>query len=150
MTHEEVHRHVCAAFDEFERRRFEGIGPNNWEQLRADLIAWVRDVDPATAFAGLLELLESESRYAYQNIAGELLDKGAIPCCLPLADFLRRVLPLWDLSAGTVPRYVARVFGREVVLRHVRELQALGVSWPARGALVGVRYHLGEHPAKQG
>ena len=145
MTPGEVHRHVCEAFDEFERRRYEGVGLDNWEPLRADLVAWVRGIDQATAFAGLLELLMSEHRYAYQDIAGELLDKGGVPCRLPLADFLRRVLPLWDLSAGTVPRYAARVFGREAVLAHVRNLQALGVTWPSRGALDGVQYQLGEH-----
>ncbi len=105
----------------------------------------MREVDPDTAFAGLLELLESENRYAYQDIAGELLDKGGIPCPLSLADFLRGVLPRWASSAGTVPRYAARVFGRDVVLAHVRNLRAAGVDWPSPGALDGVRYQLGEH-----
>jgi hypothetical protein len=149
MTSAEVHRHVCAAFDEFERQRFEGVGPNNWEPLRAALVAWCRGINPATAFAGLLKLLESDRWYAYQDIAGALLDKADVPCPLSVAEFLRRVLPLWDLSAGTVPRYAARVFGREAVLAHVRELQAAGASWPGRGALDGVRYQLGEHPNEQ-
>jgi hypothetical protein len=137
---------VCAAFDEFERRRFEGTAPPNWEPLRAELVSWVRRVEPGVAFAGLLALLESERRYAYQDIAGELLDRGDIPCPVPLAEFLRRVLPVWDLSAGTVPRYAARVFGRGEVLEGVRGLKAAGAEWPARGALDGVRYWLDEHP----
>jgi hypothetical protein len=146
MTPGEVHRHVCAAFDEFERRAYAGAGPTSWNALRANLVNWVRGIEPAAAFAGLLELLESETRYQYQDLAGELLDEGGIPCPLPLADFLRRVLPRWDLSAGTVPRYAARAFGREAVLGHVRDLQAAGASWPARGALSGLLYHLAEHP----
>ncbi len=146
MTPGEVHRHVCAAFDEFERRRIEGVGPTHWGPLRADLVDWVRRVSPAIAFAGLVELLESESRYAYQDIAGEMLDKADIACQLSLEAFMRRVLPRWDLSAGTVARYVARVFGREQVLALMRELKESGVTWVGPGTLDGVRYHLGEHP----
>lgn len=146
MTPGEVHRHVCRSYDEFERRRFEGRGPTNSEPLRAELVSWVRGIEPAVAFAGLLEVLEAESRYVYQDIAGELLDAGGVPCPLTLAEFLRRVLPRWDLSAGTVPRYAARVFGHAAVLAHVLDLRAAGVDWTARGALDGMRYHLGDHP----
>jgi hypothetical protein len=147
MNAVEVHRYVCSAFDEYERRRFAGVGPQNWEVLRADLLVWARGIDPEVAFAGLLSILESERRYAYQYIAGELLDKADILCPLPLEELMRRVLPLWDLSAGTVPRYAARMFGRDAVLTLMRGLKARGDTWPGRGVLDGVRYHLGEHPA---
>jgi hypothetical protein len=148
MSPAEVHRYVCSAFDDFLQRRAAGVGPQNWAPLRADLVAWVRGIDPAIAFAGLVSILESEPRYPYQDIAGELLDKAGIACPLSLEEFMQRVLPHWDLSAGTVPRYAARVFGREAVLRLMRRLKASGAAWPGRGTLDGVRYQLGEHPAE--
>jgi hypothetical protein len=144
----EIHRYVCSAFDDFQRRCLESVGPNNWASLQADLVTWVRGIDQAVVFAGLLSILESERNYQYQDIAGELLDKGSIACPLSLEDFMRRVLPLWNLSAGTVPRYAARVFGRDAVLTLVRDLKGSGVTWPGRGTLDGVRYHLGEYSAE--
>ncbi len=120
------------------------VGPHNWEPLRADLVIWVRGIDSATAFAGLLNLLESERRYQYQDIAGELLEKGEIPCPLSLSEFLRRVLPLWDLSAATVPKYAAREFGRDAVLKHLHQLLADEVPWASRDQIDTMRYHLGE------
>jgi hypothetical protein len=143
----EIHRYVCPAFDEFRRRRFKGVGPENWEDLRAELLIWAKRLDPAIAFAGLLSILELRREYAYQDIAGELLEKASIPCPLSLDEFMRRVLPLWDLSASTVPRYASHAFGREAVLGFIRELERSGAVWPGKGTLDGVRYHLGEHPA---
>jgi hypothetical protein len=142
-----VHRHVCEAYDELARRRLEGGGPANWELLRADLVLWARGIDATVAFAGLLSVLESERRHAYQHIAGEWLDKADIPCPLSPPELMRRVLPLLDLSAGTVPRYAARVFGRETVRAFVRDLRSAGACWPGRGTLDAVRHWLGEHPA---
>jgi hypothetical protein len=80
MSPAEVHRYVCSAFDDFLQRRVAGVGPENWEPLRADLVAWARGID--------------------------------------------------------------------AVLRLMRGLKENGVSWPGRGTLDGVRYHLGEHPAE--
>ena len=129
-------------------RSFAGVEPQGWEPLRAALVAWVRGINPAVTFAGLVSILESEPRYPYQDIAGEMLDKAGIACPLSLEEFMHRVLPLWDLSAGTVPRYAARVFGRKTVLDLVGELKASGATWPGRGTLDGVCYHLGAHPAE--
>jgi len=114
------------------------------------LLIWIREIDQDVAFAGLLSILESERRYQYQDIAGELLDKANIPCPLSLGDFMRKVLPLWNLSAATVPRYAARVFGRETVLRLMHELKASGATWPSRGTLDGVCYHLGSEMTNSG
>src|SRR4051812_48565145 len=108
-----IHRHVCSAHDDFLRRRFEGTGPQDWALLRAELLAWAKGLDSAAAFAGLLSILESERGHAcvdaYQQLAGELLTKANVPCPLSLDEFMRRVLPLWNLSAAAVPGYVARV-----------------------------------------
>jgi hypothetical protein len=146
MSPAEVHRYVCSAFDEFVNRRLAGVGSQDWDSFRAELLAWVRAIDQEVSFAGLVSILESERRYQYQDIAGELLDKGNIVCPLSLEDFMQRVLPLWDLSAATVPRYAARVFGREAVLTLMRKLKTSGVTWAGPGTLDGVCYRLGEHP----
>jgi hypothetical protein len=107
------------------------------------LVSWVRLLDQDVAFAGLLSILELERRYQYQDIAGELLEKAGILCPLSLEDFMRNVLRLWDLSAGTVPRYAAREFGREKVLSLMHDLATRGAAWPNRETLDGVCYHLG-------
>ena len=99
------------------------------------MLIWIREIDQDVAFAGLLSILESERRYQYQDIAGELLDKANIPCPLSLGDFMRKVLPLWNLSAATVPRYAARVFGRALGARDV----AMGL-----GALTALRRQAAE------
>jgi hypothetical protein len=146
MSPSEVHRHVCAAFDEFQQRCLQSDGTQTWEHFLDDLIAWIGQVEPSVAFAGLLSILESEQQYVYQNIAGELLDKVSIDCPLSLEGFMRRVLPVWNVSVASVPRFAARTFGCDAVLMLMRNLKAGGVTWPGRGTLDGVRYQLGEHP----
>jgi hypothetical protein len=145
MRPAEIHRHVCQAFDTFVQHRIEGHGPPNWDVRRADLAGWIRGLDASVAFAGLLSILESESRYQYQDLAGELLTRGGIPCPLALPEFMRRAFSLWNPSASSVPRYAAQVFGREVILNFIRANQTVDLDQPKREA---VQYWLGEHPAK--
>jgi hypothetical protein len=143
MNSAEVCRYVCSAFGNFERQHRPGIRPDqSWDDLRSELLTWVQKINQDVAFAGLFSILSSGDRYQYQYIAGELLDKANIACPLPLEEFLRRILPHWNLSADTVPRYAARVFGREVVLVLVDNLVKNGSIWPSPGTLDGFRYHL--------
>jgi len=152
----EVHRHVCTEFDKFlqryndrgnvYRQAEQDVPKNDWKSFFAELVAWIGEVDPRTAFAGLLDILESEKKYVYQNIASELLYEANISCPLSLAEYFRRVLPLWNVSVEKVVWYASRVFGREAVLAHIRDLQAAEVSWISSKVLDSVRYHLGEHP----
>jgi hypothetical protein len=76
MSPAEVHWYVCSAFDEYQRRRHAGIGPQDWGPVRADLVAWVRGIDPVVAFSGLVSILETEPRYQYQDIAHAPDDEG--------------------------------------------------------------------------
>src|SRR5205085_235514 len=104
MSPSDVHRYVCSAFDEFQQRRLQGDCSQTWEHLRDDLTAWIWRIDSSVAFAGLLSILELERQFTYQNIAGELLDKTKLACPLSLEDFMRRVLPVWNVSVAAVPR----------------------------------------------
>ena len=152
MNPAEIHRHICSAFDAFANafgnRTVPGLMPMRWEQLIADLLNWLRGIDQALVFAGLLSILETEHQYLYQSVAGELLEKTGISSPIPIEEFLQRVLPLWNLSVGTVPRYAARSFGRETVLAFVHRLKTSNAIWANRGKLDAFTYHLGGQLAK--
>jgi hypothetical protein len=143
MSPTDIHRHVCQAIDDFVQRQVEERGSQNWDSLRADLSLWVRGLESSIAFAGLLSVLESESRYQYQDIAGEVLTNADIPCPLALPEFMQRAFSSWNQSAGAVPRYAAHAFGREAILDCVRDLMASKTGGISRSKMEAVLYWLG-------
>jgi hypothetical protein len=95
--------------------RFPNGNPKNWDELKEKLFRWVQHLDPNVAFAGLLWILENERRYQYQLVAGELLDRASLKGDVPLPELLGRILPHFEESANTVPKFLCGTFGQKAV-----------------------------------
>lgn len=124
----------------------EGPSTTGWDGLRTDMLSWVSSIQADVAFDGMLHVLESQSRYQYQLLAGEVLHRASIPCLLPLHDFIKRVAPQLDTSAKTVSEYLCSEFGSDEVLKKLRELRFEANDARFIAGIDSMRYHLGEHP----
>ena len=100
-----------------------------------------RRADPAEAFAALFAVFEREPRpeYGYhdQEYAGRALLAACPPCPLPLKEAIRRALPNWNVSVEQLPLYFAEVFGKQVALDALAEVERGDLSERERRA-VGV------------
>lgn len=146
MSPEDVAHHVCKSFDAFVERAANREVPSNWDGLRDELCKWVFDVDTEVAFDGLLHILETRTRYQYQWLAGDLLLRATVPCRIGLDEFIARVLPGFNASAETVPKYLAKSFTEHRVLDTLRLLRSREIDAGRRARLDAMRYWLGEHP----
>lgn len=148
MSPFDVAHHLCTTFDDFAERAIRPDGPNNWNGLRDDLFAWISNLDTGVAFDGLFHVLETQTRYQYQWLAGDLLQRASIPCPLTLDDFITRVAPRFNASADTVPKYLGATFGKNAVLTRLRDLRSTENDSHWVSALDSMRYGLGEYPAQ--
>lgn len=126
---EAIGRTICDAFDHFAAQR----PPHDWKGFLSRLHEQLVVPDPARGVEGLLWVLTHEVNPAYQNLAGEILErvKEPCPCPRPLGPLLDELLPIFNASSNMTVRYLVRSFGQEAVLEAVR-----GRLREARGAHV--------------
>jgi hypothetical protein len=146
MNPEDVAHHVCKSFDDFAARATKREAPTTRDGLRDELCKWVFSVETDVAFDGLLHILETRTRYQYQWLAGDLLLRASVPCRIDLDEFIARVLPGFDASAETVPKYLAKSFSERRVLDSLRLFRSREADAGRRAGLDAMCYWLGEHP----
>ena len=115
----------------------------NSNDLKDKLLKWIRRVEPSLAFAALLWILETHTRYQYQLVAGELLDRASLPCPLTLAQLMARVLPKFEESAKTVPQFLRRQFGRDAVILCLERLRETADDPLLLGKIATMRWYMG-------
>jgi len=141
MTSDDVVRRVVSAHNQF--------GDSNWALLQSGrqsecepfehlcdrVLAWLRGVDPAVAFQGLLSVFLNPDMIGNQDLAAELLLRGEIASTVPVGEFLDAVLRFdYPSSTDAVADYLAWAFGRAESLAAIHaRLAAGGMHW----------YHLG-------
>jgi hypothetical protein len=113
-----------------------------WNLLRERLFKFVLTLSVQDAFGGLILTCES-IRYQHQLLAGELLLRAEIECTMPLREALVRIIPNFNDSADSVPKYFGKCFGPELV---IDELKVIGrnMTNKERRTLSSIAYHLGE------
>jgi hypothetical protein len=121
----EVARRVCEAVDAFvarfpRRYRWDEKG---WQDLKSDLARWLRGLEPALAFNGILCVAERSTNLYHQDLAGELLHRMGRRCPLPQREVVRRLSSNFNPSANRIPFYLAEAFGRDPVLADLHELR---------------------------
>jgi hypothetical protein len=112
----------------------------NWDDLKNKLFRWVQHLDPDVVFAGLLWILENQSRYQYQLVAGELLDRASLKGDLSLSDLLGRILPNFEESANTVPKYLCNAFGHKAVGETLEKIALRPASKPIANKIKTMRW----------
>jgi hypothetical protein len=117
----EIGQHIVGCVDRF--LDDPAANTKEWEDLKTRLLNWVQRLDPDVAFAGLLWILENQSRYQHQLVAGELLDRASLHSPIPLPELLHRIAPQFNLSAETVPQFLSHEFGRDAVVKGLREMR---------------------------
>jgi hypothetical protein len=137
----EVARRILEAVDEFLNRRPLG-NDKGWEELKSQLLAWVEAHDSNVAFSGLLWILETQSRYQYQLVAGEILDRASLAGNVALPDLLRRILPQFNASARTVPRWLCNTYGRSAVSQTLKEISSRSQPEELAGKVRSMLYHV--------
>lgn len=140
---EELGKHIADCIE-----AFLGTNPNtkNWNDLKDKLYQWISLIEPSLAFAALLWILETHTRYQYQLVAGELLDRASLPCKLTLPELMARVLPKFNASAKTVPQYLRRQFGRDALISCLEKLRETAEDPLLRGKITTMQYWL---PSKE-
>jgi hypothetical protein len=103
----------------FERFISDSPTTEKWDALRNELLNWIKRLPPEEAFAGLISTIESCDRYQIQWLAGDLLQRGAIPCRLPLNEWLDRVAGNLNASATTVVDYASLMYGHNALIAAV-------------------------------
>jgi hypothetical protein len=143
LNPKDIRLHLCEAFDEFIEDRPSSL---KWKQLQDSLLDWIRQVQPAIAFDGLLLVLERETRYQYQWLSGNLLLRAKISCLIDVDEFISRVAPNLNASAETVPKYLGSTFSVVVVLETLNRIRSATKDDRLVRGIDSMRYHLGEHP----
>ncbi len=121
-TPQDIGQHIVHCVDQF-LNRFPSGNAKNWDDLQNRLLRWVQNLDQDVAFSGLVWILENQTRYQYQLLAGELLNQAALKSPMPLPELLGRIVPTFELSAKTVPRFLSNLFGRDAVVECLREMR---------------------------
>ena len=138
----ELGEHVIGAIDRFLEQRRAGSDKNRTD-LKQRLLRMVQRVEPTFAFEALLWILETQTRYQHQLVAGELLQLAAMDCPLELNELLPRVLPRFNASANTVAFYIRDRFGKESVLAALQELESRHGGPVPAGSIMTMRYWMG-------
>jgi hypothetical protein len=142
-TPDEVGRTVCREFDAFIENE---PSTARWNDLRQRLAAWFATIDESSAFAGMLWVIENSERYQHQELAGELLNRRQVPLQIPLAEFIRRVVPRLNASASSLPRYVREQVGVDGGLREVKAQLSAVEDEKAKAGLRSFSYWIGAPP----
>jgi hypothetical protein len=145
MAPDEIAKHVCDSCDAWIGQAGMDGRASDWESFRDRMLAWIMTVEPATAFEGLMAVLQAQTNYRYQSLAAVLMEHSDCACPLSLSDFLLQVLPTLNGSVDGVPRYLSKVFGRENVLRALHEMRSQGQDKGLIRHIDTMRYWLGEH-----
>jgi hypothetical protein len=138
-TAPELTQHLVAEVDLFFKQHPMG-NDKNWNDLTARLLRWVQRMDTRLAFDGLLWVLEHQTRYQYQLLVGELLQRASVDCTIPLEELLGRVLPNFEESAHSVPLYLRRAFGKDGVLTTLQRIEDGGLGPALLGKVKTMRY----------
>ena len=69
---------------------------------------------------------ESAHHYQRQEVCGRYLLELCPSCQMPVKQAMRSILARWNLSVRQLPCYFEQVFGREVVLQALREIESEG------------------------
>ena len=141
MSPNEIGQTVCREFDAFIANR---PSDARWNELRQRLATWFATIDSSSAFAGMLWVIENSERYQHQELAGELLAGRQVPLQVPLAEFIRRVVPRLNASASSIPRYVREQVGADAALREVKAQLSGTADERAKSGLRTFSYWLGE------
>ena len=100
--------------------------------------------DPAEVFAALFAVFEQTPRpehgYHDQEYAGRALLAATPPCSLALSEAIRRALPNWNVSVEQLPLYFVEVFGKQVTLDTLNEMERSNPSKRDRSVLGTMRY----------
>jgi hypothetical protein len=114
------------------------------EHLCTRVLGGLREVDPATAFEGLLLVFTTQELAMNQLLAAELLLRGRFRSTVAVADFLDGVLRFADpITTDSVAAYMAWAFGQAEALAAVRARQAAdSKNWYYLGF---VEYALASH-----
>ena len=140
-TAPEIGQHVLDCIDQFLEKHPAG-NQKNWDDLKGRLLRWVQTLNPELAFSGLLWILETQTRYQYQLVAGELLDRASLKSSLPLTDLLGKIVPQFEESAHTVPTFLSKSFGRDSVVECLREMRRRPSSARTAGKIDTLLYWL--------
>lgn len=116
MNSEDIAQSLTQSFERFITQSPTG---ERWEVLRDELLTWIQGFPKEEAFAGLISAIETSERYQIQWLAGDLLLRAAIPCPLPLNEWLERVIANLNASADTVVRYSRSAYDRDTLVAAV-------------------------------
>jgi hypothetical protein len=72
------------------------------------------------------ESSEPARHYQHQEVCGRFLLELCPSCQTPVKAAIRSTLARWNLSVRQLPCYFEQVFGREVVLQAIREIESEG------------------------
>jgi hypothetical protein len=140
-TAPEIGQHVLDCIDQF-LEKHSHKNRKNWEDLKDRLLRWVQSLDPDLAFSGLLWILETQTSYQYQLVTGELLDRASLKSSVPLPDLLEKIVPKFEESAHTVPKFLSKSFGRDPVVECLREMRRRTSSARTAGKIDTLLYWL--------
>jgi hypothetical protein len=142
-TAPEIGRHVLFCVNRFLEQHPSG-NSKNWNDLKNSLFRWVQKLDPELGFSGLVWILKSQTRYQYQLVAGELLDRACLKGTVPLPELLEQIVPQFEESASTVPIYLANSFGKDTVVECLETFAQNSSSPQTRSKVKVLLYWLGE------
>jgi hypothetical protein len=142
-TAREIGRHILDCINRFLEQHPAG-NERNWNDLKDRILRWGQELNPDVAFAGLLWILETQTRYQYQLVAGELLDRASLKSPLPLHDLLVRIIPHFEESAKTIPKYLSNSFGRDAVIESLQEMRCRPSTAAIESKVRTMLYWLGE------
>src|SRR5262249_38103501 len=140
LTAVAVGQHIVDRINQFLEQPPAGMNTKNWLALKDRIFLSLQSLDANVVFFGLLWILETQTRYQYQLVAGELLCRTSLKSPLPLLDLLERIVPGFELSASTVPEYLAGTFGREAVMECLNKMQSISPENEAK--IETIRYWL--------
>lgn len=132
---------VCDAWDSFAAKP-PGKVAHDWDALLRHVFTEILHEDKDAAFDALIWILTTKPNYSYQNVAGAILVRQAIPCTIGLDHFAEIVLHNFEASAKETVNYMTRSFGEEAVVRKVRDLHESELSAAERSNLRLIMYWL--------
>ena len=118
--------------------RFGSSNPQQLKQLRFSL----ERTDAKEVFFGLLETLRSAKSddFHLQELCGYMLWSIRPPVQVPVDQFLRNILPQYELSVEEIPWYLVHEFGAVPVIAEIEKAKLATSSAAEERALDTLRY----------
>jgi hypothetical protein len=115
-----------------------------WQLFKSDWARRLRRVEPGAAFEALVRMLEQCPGLVHQRLAAELMHRMGRRCPLPRESVVRRIAANFNLSAKSVPDYLAEQFGSDAVLADPKSLDLAATDDDHRVRIRTLRWWLGD------